>query len=151
MQIQNFLKIIEHRFKNTGRGQTTFTVLVKSIFQYSFKAAQFLHKKDDSSQNICVFFNITYAWYFYIVTSVECNRASGGGYLTEGFQPVVLVLLPALLVIGYSAWAGEENESAAFLAGARCQLWIFHLWTCRCLARCCFAFYKVWSISSLYH
>ena len=78
------------------------------------------------------------------MTSVECNRASG--YLTVGFQPVVLVLLPALLVIGYSEWAGEENESSAFLAGARCQLWIFHLWTCRCLASRCFAFYKVWSL-----
>ena len=47
-----------------------------------------------------------------------------------------------------SGWA--KDESKTFPPGSRCQLWIFHLWSCRCLACCCTSFYKVCSISSVY-
>ena len=48
MQIQNFLKIIEHRFNNTGKRQITFAILVKGILKaYSIillRAAQLFQR-----------------------------------------------------------------------------------------------------------
>ena len=107
-----------------------------------------ISKKIFFFQHACFEYNFCLAL---VVTSVDCNRTSL--YLTMGgFQPVVLVLLPALLMVivswslSPSHWlltSRRRNESSTFLASARCQLWIFHIWTCCCLASRCFAFYKV--------